>query len=192
MITDLIKSNRSFRRFNGAREIERATLEELVNHARLSASTANLQPLVYYLANSQSLNAEIYTTLKWAGYLTDWDGPEPSERPTAYIVICHDTEVAIKNEFLWCDVGIASQSILLAARDQGLGGCIIASVDKARIGEFIKLPERYTPLVVIALGEPAERVELTEIGGGDSIKYYRDESGTHIVPKRKLADIVIS
>ncbi len=192
MITELIKSNRSFRRFNAERKIERHTLEQLIDHARLSASTANLQPLAYYLSYTDEMNERIYPTLKWAGYLTDWDGPAPSERPTAYLLLCHDSEIAIKNEFLWCDVGIASQSILLAAREHGLGGCIIASVDKERIAEIIALPERYKPLVVIALGEPAERVELTEVEAGGSIKYYRDDDDTHIVPKRKLADIIIA
>ncbi len=192
MITELIRSNRSFRRFNAERKIDRNTLEQLIDHARFSPSTANLQPLAYYLSYTDEMNERIYPTLKWAGYLTDWDGPAPAERPTAYLLLCHDTEIAIKNEFLWCDVGIASQSILLAAREHGLGGCIIASVDKERVAEIIALPERYKPLVVIALGEPAERVELTELEAGGSIKYYRDADDTHIVPKRRLADIIIT
>ncbi len=192
MITDLIARNRSFRRFDAAHRIDRSTLKDFVDHARVAASTANLQPLAYYLSDSETINAQIFDTLKWAGYLSDWDGPAPPERPTGYIVVCHDTEVAIKPEFLWCDVGIASQTILLTACERGLGGCIIASFDRERVPQIIGLAERYTPLVVIALGKPGERVELTEVETGGSIKYYRNENDTHIVPKRKLADIVIS
>ena len=45
MIEDLIKSNRSCRRFFQQEAISVETLRWLVNLARMSASAANLQPL---------------------------------------------------------------------------------------------------------------------------------------------------
>ncbi len=50
MLLDMIRQNRSCRRFHQDQAIEVATLEALVNLARLSASAANLQPLKYILA----------------------------------------------------------------------------------------------------------------------------------------------
>lgn len=87
MIADLVKENRSCRRFFEDHSIELKILEELVNLARLSASTANLQPLKYILSCESRKNAEIFSCLAWAGYLKDWPGPAEGERPTAYIVI---------------------------------------------------------------------------------------------------------
>ena len=52
MIEELIKQNRSCRRFYEDYEIDKATLKDLVNLARLSASAANLQPLKYILSCS--------------------------------------------------------------------------------------------------------------------------------------------
>ena len=50
-------------------------LEDLVDLARLSSSGGNIQPLAYYLSSEPSSNDKIFSTLHWAGYLTDWSGP---------------------------------------------------------------------------------------------------------------------
>ena len=97
MISELVKANRSCRRFYEDHQVELKTLEELVDLARLSASAANLQPLKYILACQPDVNAEIFSCLAWAGYLKDWPGPEAGERPSGYIVILGDT--TIKEEF---------------------------------------------------------------------------------------------
>ena len=81
MIEKLIKQNRSCRRFYEDNEIDTATLKDLVNLARLSASTANLQPLKYILSCSAEKNEQIFSCLAWAAYLKDWSGPELGERP---------------------------------------------------------------------------------------------------------------
>ena len=52
MIEDLITKNRSCRRFLQKEPVPVDTLRWLVNLARLSASSANLQPLKYILSNS--------------------------------------------------------------------------------------------------------------------------------------------
>jgi len=50
VIKELIRKNRSYRRFYEDFVIKRNTLEELVDLARLSASAANRQPLKYILS----------------------------------------------------------------------------------------------------------------------------------------------
>ena len=72
MIEDLIRKNRSCRRFYQKRPLEPDLLKDLVNLARLSASGANRQPLVYILSSAPSVNEEIFACLGWAGYLKDW------------------------------------------------------------------------------------------------------------------------
>ncbi len=47
MIADLIKANRSCRRFDESHPVPATLLMEWVDLARLSASAANLQPLKY-------------------------------------------------------------------------------------------------------------------------------------------------
>lgn len=189
MIEDLIKSNRSCRRFFQKEEIPVKTLRWLVNLARLSASAANLQPLKYTLSNDPHRNEMIFSCLAWAGYLKDWPGPVEGERPAAYIVILGDTEIS-KN--FGCDHGIAAQSILLGAREQNLAGCLIGSIKKKLMHEILHIPERFEILLVIALGKPKETVVLEEMQPGDGIQYWRDEHHIHHVPKRPLDEIIIS
>ncbi|MGB7912966.1 MAG: nitroreductase family protein, partial [Desulfobaccales bacterium] len=138
MITELIKGNRSYRRFHQEVPVSLETLKDLVDLARLSASAANLQPLKYLISEEPSSNADIFSCLAWAGYLKDWPGPSEGERPAAYIVVLGDTEIS-KN--FGCDHGIAAQSILLGARAQELGGCMLGSIQRDRLRQLFKIPE---------------------------------------------------
>lgn len=188
MIKDLIKKNRTYRRFYEDFAVERNTLEELVDLARLSASAANRQPLKYILSCEQNKNDLIFPTLAWAVYLKDWLGPAEGERPSAYIVMLYDTEI---NKNYWCDPGIAAQSILLGATEKGLGGCIFASVKRDELRSALKIEERYEILYVLAVGKPKEKVVLETVGTDGDIKYWRDSQGVHHVPKRSLGEIIL-
>jgi len=188
MLKDLVTKSRSFRRFYQHRPVESSTLTELVELARLSPSAANLQPLRYILSCEAERNALIFPHLAWAGYLKDWPGPAEGERPAAYIIILADTEISRSVD---CDHGIAAQSILLGAAEKGLAGCIIASVNKQQLRQALDIPSRYEILLVLALGEPKEKVTIENVNDSGQIKYWRDSQGTHHVPKRSLDDIII-
>lgn len=188
MLADLVRKNRSYRRFYQDQAVSEGTLRELVDLARLTPSGRNVQPLRYLLSWTPEMNAQIFPTLAWAGYLTDWQGPEPGEQPAAYIVILGDKTVSPN---FGVDPGIVAQTMLLGATEKGLGGCIIATVQRVRMAELLKIPERYEIVLVLALGAPKEKVVIETIGEGEDIKYWRDEEHTHHVPKRKLEDIIL-
>lgn len=180
--------NRSYRRFYQEESISMDVLRDLVDLARFSPSAANRQPLKYILANEPEQNAKIFSCLGWAGYLKDWPGPKEGERPSAYIVILGDTRIT--NDF-YCDHGIAAQSIMLGAVEKGLGGCIIASVNREKLREVLQIPEDYRILLVLALGKTRETVVLEELGADGDIRYWRDPEGAHHVPKRSLSELII-
>ncbi len=188
MFKDLIKKNRSYRRFYQEISVNREILEELVDLARLSPSARNAQPLRYILSCDPEKNALIFPFLAWAGYLKDWAGPEEGERPSAYIVILGDTELS--KFFAW-DLGIAAQSILLGATEKGLGGCMIASINKDNLRKDLSVPVRFEILLVIALGKPKETVVIEPIGPDGDIKYWNDRGEVHHVPKRSLSELII-
>jgi len=187
MIEDLIRQNRSYRRFHQDVPVRIETLRALVNLARMSASGANLQPLKYVLCSDRETNARIFPHTRWAGYLKDWGGPMEGERPAAYIVILGDTEI---RKSFGCDHGIAAQSIMLGATERGLGGCIIASIDRDALRQTLDIPEQHEILLVLALGKPNETVVLEEVGPDGDIKYYRDDEDVHHVPKRSLDELI--
>lgn len=188
-LRDLVLRNRSYRRFDESYRIERETLVELIGLARCTPSAANRQPLKYILSADQKTNDRIFPCLLWAAYLKDWDGPGPGERPTAYIIILIDERIT---KDWWCDDGIAAQTILLGAVEQGLGGCMIGSIDKERLRQALNIPEHLTIRLVVALGKPAERVVLEDLEPGGDIRYWRDDTGGHHVPKRLLDEIIVT
>lgn len=187
MIKNLVRRTRSYRRFNEQVIIPVSTLRSFVDAARLTASAQNLQPIKYALVNHPDLDAEVFETLSWAGYLADWDGPEKGERPTGYVVMLGDTSISDKFD---CDSGIAGQTIMLSAAEAGYGGCIIRSIDRAKLTAVLKIPDHLTIIQVIALGEPAEKVVI-EDAKNDDIKYWRDQDGLHHVPKRVLDELIV-
>ena len=188
MIEDLIIKNRSCRRFHQEDSINMETLNGLVNLARLSASAANIQPLRYILSCDPSTNSGIFSCLGWAAYLKDWAGPVEGERPPAYIIMMGDTELT---KDFWCDHGIASQSILLGAREKGLAGCMIGMINKEKLRKILAIKPKYRIMLVLAIGKPKEEAVIEQIKADGDIKYWRDENQIHHVPKRRLQDIII-
>lgn len=186
---ELVKGNRSYRRYDEEYDLKRNELEYFIDLARMTASAANRQPLKYYLANDKETNEKIFETLSWAGYIEDWDEPKKGERPSGYIVILGDKTIS-KNYF--CDPGIAAQTILLGAREKELGGCIFAAINKEKLRNNLDISNKFEILYVISLGKPVEKVVLEEMDDNDNIKYWRDEEQVHHVPKRGLNQIIIN
>jgi len=187
MLKDLILKNRSYRRFHQDVPVPMELLQEMVEAARLSGSARNMQPLKYMLFNDPADCARIFPTLAWAGYLKEWSGPAEGERPSACIIQLGDLDLA---DDWWCDDGIAAQSMLLTAVEQGFGGCIIGSVQREKLRSILHIPDHYKIIQVLALGKPAEKVVIEEVQNGD-IKYWRDDSGVHHVPKRSSEDLIL-
>ncbi len=183
----LVLENRSFRRFDNRHEIDESTLRNLVALTRTCASGANKQPLKYFICREREINERIFACLGWAAYLRDWSGPEPAERPSAYIIITGDHTIA---DHFWCDHGIAAQTILLGARTLGLGGCMFGSVNAGRIKPLLGIPDHLEVKLAVALGKPVETVQIDELGPDGDIRYWRDENKVHHVPKRSLDDLI--
>ena len=186
-LKELILKTRSYRRFNEDHHIDTKTIESFIDLARYSASGANKQPLKYLIYNTAEDCQKIFPYLAWAGYLTDWPGPDKGERPTGYIIILGDKSLA---DTFGVDHGIASQSIMLGASEAGLGGCIIGSIKREELGNELSLPDKYEILLVLALGKPVENVIVEDLKDAD-VKYWRDNNKNHHVPKRSLKDLII-
>jgi nitroreductase len=186
MLYDIVQKTRSFRRFKEEERIDITTLRDLVELARFGGSARNVQPLKYILVNTPEVNARIFPCLGWAGYLPDWPGPAAGERPAAYIVCLLDSDLSREAD---CDLGIATQNILLGASEKGLGGCRIASITP-ELRQVLTIAENLKILLVIALGCPIETVSLDGLGPEGDIKYWRDTEGVHHVPKRPLQEII--
>lgn len=191
MIKDIIRKNRSYRGFNEERKIAKQELLELTDLARLAPSSVNMQPLKYKLVYEENDVNKVRPLLGWARALPNLQIPHEGMQPTGFIVICIDENITTEIVRMQKDIGIAGQTILIGAVEMGLGGCMIGNFVPSQISGALNLPEHIKPHLVIALGEPKEKIVITEIEDGEPTNYYRDENDVHYVPKRKLEDIVL-
>jgi nitroreductase len=80
---------------------------------------------------------------------------------------------------------------MVGATEKGLGGCMIANIDRQGLRKALEIPPRYEILLVLALGKPKEKVVIETVGSDGDTKYWRDSKDVHHVPKRTLDEIII-
>lgn len=191
MLTKLIYATRTVRRFQEDQPLARTLLTDLVDLARAGGSARNAQVLKYMIITAPGLRQSLFSLLGWAAYLRDWPGPAPGERPAAYIACLLDKSLLKGAETeAYCDLGIATQNMLLGAAEQGVFGCRIAAISP-RVHQLLGLDDRYVVLLIVALGYPAETVTIEEMGANQDVRYWRDDAGGHHVPKRRLEQILV-
>ncbi len=179
-----ILKRRTVRKYK-QRDVSKEILVKCVDAARMSPSGANLQPLKYVIIDEEELLKKVFTTLRWAGYLPNYQ-PSIEEMPRAYIVILLDQKVA---NSCGHDAGIAAMSISMVAYDEGLGSCILGAIEREQLGKILNIPEKLKIVLVIALGYPAEEPVPDKMKNGDQ-KYWLDEKRILHVPKKKFENIV--
>jgi nitroreductase len=187
---ELVRSSRTVRRFDEGSRVTREQLLGLVDAARLAPTGNNTQLLRFHVVDDSKTVEHCAASHGWAALFKDWDGPKPGERPTGYIAVCAPagaTGSAIRN----LDAGIAAQTIMLAARSEGLGGCIVKSFRPSLADDLGISRQGYEILVLLAIGVPAERVVLEGVDPDRGTHYWRDEKGVHHVPKLPLGDLLI-
>ena len=187
---DLVRQNRSYRGFDERREISWKELTELVDCARMTPSGANRQPLKYDLVHDRGQVAQVLKMTRWAAALPERHLPDPGKGPTAFVILLQETEWARNEAACQRDVGIVAQTLLLAAVEKDLGGLMIGNFDREGLKRIRRYPDHLVPQLVIALGKPAERIILTEVGEDGNTSYFRDAEDVHYVPKRRLQDVI--
>lgn len=192
MFLDLVKQARSHRGFRQDRKVTRQELEHLVECARFTPAARNDQVLKYYLAEKPETVAAIQPLTRWAGALAELHLPRKGAEPVAYIVICLDGSLAENPAPYQRDVGIVAQTMLLAAAEMGLNGCMIGSFAAGELREKLGLPEAIKPQLLLALGEGTDRIVITDVGEDGSTTYYRDAEDIHYVPKRTLEQLILN
>ena len=191
-VRQLVQANRSYRRFNESVTLNEEMLTQWVDTARICMSAVNLQPLKYRLVTDAAERSALRPLTHWGGLIHDFPHPAPGENPTAYIVICHDTTVVQNPASSRTDLGICAQTIMLSAAEMGYGGCMIGAFDREETSALLALPPHLTPVLILALGWPAEHIVLEPLPSPDApTAYFRDENDVHHVPKRSLEDILI-
>ena len=186
---ELVDRNRSHREFKSEETISTELIRDWLSNANHCPAAMNLQTLKYRIVNEKKEVDALLSLTRWAAALKKKLPPE-GHGPSAFVVICHDTNLAPLKSCFMIDVGIAAQTIMLSATEAGYGGCIIGSADFEKVTELFGLSDNLTPVLVLAIGIAEDNVILTVSDGNST--YYRDKENNHYVPKRALNDIIIS
>jgi nitroreductase len=181
----LIISRRTVRAFED-RTIPDEILERMVDAARLAPSGANMQPLRFLVVTDDDLRAKVLETLAWAAYIAPRGDPPPGREPQAYVIILNDEGASART--LKHDVAFAAQNLLITGLAHGVAGCMLLAFNAKKITDIFNLPDHLKPEMVIALGFPGENPSVVE--RSDTVKYWRDETNRHFVPKRPLAEVM--
>lgn len=182
----LLMKNRSYRGYDNSYVVRPDQLRRIISVATKIPSARNSQLLRFRPVTHEEA-AKVSPYIRLGGALRDLKLPFEGTEPRAFVVICSATTEP--DHYVYIDLGIAAQSMLLQAVEIGLGGICIGAFDKQAVKESLALP--YEPLLVVAIGKPNEKIELIEIHEGENKNYWRDEKGVHYVPKIALDELII-
>ena len=180
----LLLRNRSYRGFDNSFVVRDDQLRRIISVNTMIPSACNRQALRFRAVLSDEAD-KVLPYIRLGGALRDMKLPLAGTEPRAFIVICATVD---EDHYIDIDLGISAQSMLLQAVEMGLGGICIGAFDHAAVKASLELERE--PLLIVAIGRPAERISLTEIGADDDHNYYRRD-GVHYVPKVRLDDLII-
>ena len=181
----LLLHNRSYRGFDRDYVVHRRQLDAMIAVNVKVASSVNMQRLRFRPVVQGPEADAVNKYIRMGRGLPHLQLPFPGREPEAFIVVC---STAAENPGIDIDLGISVQSMLLKAVEMGLGGLIIRNFDREPIREALSLP--YEPICVVAVGKPAERIELVPVHEGEQLQYYRRD-GIHYVPKLTPEDLTL-
>lgn len=180
----LLLHNRSYRGYDSKFVVRPDQLQRIIEVATLCPSARNQQVLRFRPVTQEEAE-KVLPHIRLGGALPELNLPFAGTEPNAFIVICSTVE---ESHYVSVDLGIVAQSMLLQATEIGLGGICIGAFDRKAVKESLALP--YDPILVLAIGRPAEHIELRTVEEGAPLNYYR-EGGIHYVPKIRIEDLII-
>lgn len=147
---EAILSRKSVRQFD-SREIEEEKINVLLKAAMAAPSGVNLQPWKFIVIKNKDKKEEVKKVLPFGKY----------DSPIIIIPCVKDlSTLPFNHDLAYCDVSAATENILLAAHDLGLGAvwCAIYP-NKKHIKEMRKVLEQgltVSPFSCIFIGYPSE------------------------------------
>lgn len=184
-LDSLLKKNRSYRGYDNSWKVPVSVLEKMVEVTQWVPTGKNQQAFRFKFVTEESEVRTVTENVKMGALLPELHLPMPGTEPPAYIIVCTTVPECKRVQV---DAGIAVQSMLLKVVEMGYNGLIIAAFNAKKLTEAFALP--YPPVLVLAVGKGAEKIEMTEISADESHNYWR-ENGVHYVPKIRWEELII-
>lgn len=129
--------------------IPKETLDKILEAAMYAPTANNIQPWHFIVVDDRRMLEKIMQSHPYTRMLT-----------TAPVAIIPCGDVSLSRDYWFEDCSAATQNILLAAREFGLGSCWCGVYPQKErmdsISSIFSLPGNIAPFAVIAIGEPDE------------------------------------
>ncbi|MDD5448702.1 MAG: nitroreductase family protein [Actinomycetota bacterium] len=183
-VFDVIRERRSIRRYR-EEKINEETLRKIMEAARLAPSSSNIQSWKFIIVTSKELRRKLKDAARGQKFVEeapvviacciDLEAFKEQSKQTIKLLLKGalrpslemilrtlgvggnsnlDAERQMVNATI--NVSIASEHIVLAARNLGLGTCWIRAFEEEKVEEILALPEHLKVLALLTLGYPQE------------------------------------
>ena len=146
-----IASRRSIRSFTG-KAISEDVITKLLEAAMYAPSARNTQPWHFIVINKRAVLDKIPHIHPYSEMCYD---------AGAAIMVCGDSNIEKLEGYIALNCAAASQNILLAAHDLGLGAVWLGVYPRKErmepLGKLVELPKNIIPITLIALGYSDEK-----------------------------------
>ncbi len=148
-----IHTRRSIREYTD-QSISQETITEMLKAAMAAPSARNQQPWEFIVITSQDVREKVPTACPFAQMIVD--------APLG-ILICGNLKIETAPGYWVVDCSAATQNLLLAAHDLGLGAVWTGVYPREErmdgLTELLNLPEHVVPHSLVVIGYPAQERE---------------------------------
>jgi nitroreductase len=182
-LSEVIKERHSVRKYDPTYKISQAEIKDILSEAILAPSSSNLQPWRFIVIQDQDTKKElrsiafnqeqvetasaiiavlgdkemyksgekIYGSALEAGYIDEVTMQRLIEGTNFY----PEAPEEVRKNIASFDAGLLSMQLMLIAKDRGFDTVTMGGFNKQQFAEKFNVPERYFPVVLIAVGKAA-------------------------------------
>jgi nitroreductase len=161
---DVIKTRRSVRRFL-KRAVPEDALERVLEAARMAPSGGDRQPWRFVVVKEEQKKKRIAR----ACYSQDFIAEAPAVLVCCAIK-CSSGYEPWHDEAGRRDTVIATDHLILAARNEGLGTCWVGAVHDKQVKKIVNVPDDVDVVMVVPIGYPASKTAFREPTGRKKLK----------------------
>ncbi len=167
---EVIRSRKAIRDYADT-PVPEPVIRRILQAGRLAGSAKNVQPWTFILVR----NKERKQALSRCGYFA-----RHLAHAAFAVVVCTPVD---QRRWASFDVGRATQNMVLAAWDQGVGSCVAALHKGGCARSLLKVPESHDIQIAIAFGYPAE-------GGEGAIQHFVRTQVLRVRGRKPLSELL--
>lgn len=157
-VMEIIRERRSIRSYDKSKDVDEEKIHALLEAIRWSPSWANTQCWEVIVVKKPELKKKLQQTLPKGNpaYNAIYEAP-------VVFVLCAQLKKAGYyrgssatkfGDWFMFDLGIATQSLCLAACGMGLGTVIVGLFDHNKVKDILKVPDEYEVVALVPVGYP--------------------------------------